>query len=1016
MLCSTSTFAVLKSVYVSPFGNDNHSGDRSSPYLTFQKAQQSARMAAATDTVWIQFADGAYYLDDKIVFTAADTKAKVLYKAENEGKAILSGGSKLTLNWQVYKGAIYVADIAGNPDIDQVYVNGKRKRMARFPNAISGKNVYDTWDLNNSSYYAANDALTSARIGKWRNPTGGYVHAMHQALWGDMHWLIKGKNADGTLNMEGGWQNNRPSPMHGTFRFVEHIFEELDAPGEWFFDKINHKLYYYPEAGTALSSATVEIVRLKTLLEFLGSKENPVQNIELNGFVFKHAARTFMENKEPLLRSDWTICRLGAITISGAEHCRISDCDFDQVGGNTIVVSNYNKKIDIVGCHIHSSGASGVVFVGNPAAVRNPLFGVMQQNYATLDRTPGPRSDNYPDDCLVENCLITQTGRDEKQTAGVQISMSHGIKVIHCSVYDVPRAGINISEGTFGGHLIDHCDVFNTVLETGDHGSFNSWGRDRFWSPDINSTIPYTLKEPGLPYLDMLDSIVISNSRFRCDHGWDIDLDDGSSWYRIFNNVLLNGGLKMREGYGRLAYNNIIINNSLHPHVWYSNSGDVFKSNLVFMAYKPAVMTTSIASNGKWGKELDYNFFACNESEMKQYNINGCDTRSINGYPSFVDSINGNYQLRPDSKVLEIGFKNFPMNQFGVQKANLKAIAKTPTLPKINISISEPAQKLIYKYYWLDILLLEPTADAMSGYGVGFDEGGVVLTNVAPLSKAADYGFRSSDLIQAINGTPTKTISEFIKYIDAHSNDTSPQVFSIVRNPQRMSITISPPWQKTALVESAFVIPGKIEGEQYTNQFGVHSETCSDVGGGQNVGYIHIGDWMEYPLEIPHAGIYTVTFRTASLTNPAGGIVLQIDGLKVDTLSFSSTGSWQTYRTTSRDIKLPAGKHKLRLYVWADGFNLNWFTFMAKTTAPKLNIHQSDAFLYPNPTNGCLYFSSGGKEIVGMEVFSLTGKKLMTVPYQLNSFFDITSLNSGHYITMIFDENKCVLTAKIIKN
>lgn len=973
-------------------------------------------MAAVSDTVQIQFADGTYYLDDKIVFEAADSKARVVYKAEHEGKAVLSGGTKLSLNWQVYKGSIYVADMVGNPEIDQLYINGKRKRMARFPNAVSGKNVYDTWDLNNATYYSANDALTTARMAKWSNPVGGYVHAMHQALWGDMHWVITGKNTDGTLSMVGGWQNNRPSPMHGTFRFVENIFEELDAPGEWFYDKVNRKLYYYPETGTVLSSATVEIVRLKTLLEFKGTKENQVRNIELNGFIVKHAARTFMENKEPLLRSDWTICRIGAITMTGAEQCRISDCEFDQVGGNTIVVSNYNKRIDIVGCYIHSSGASGVVFVGDPASVRNPMFGVQKQDYATLDRTPGPKSDNYPDDCLVENCLITQTGRDEKQTAGVHISMSHGIKVNFCSIYDVPRAGININEGTFGGHLIDHCDVFNTVLETGDHGSFNSWGRDRFWSPEINATIPYTLKEPGLPYLDMLDSIVIRNSRFRCDHGWDIDLDDGSSWYRIYNNVLLNGGLKMREGYGRLAYNNIIINNNLHPHVWYSNSGDVFKSNLVFTAYRPAVMTTSIASNGKWGKELDFNFYACNESEMKLYSINGCDARSINGYPSFVDSVNGNYQLRPNSRVLDMGFRNFPMDQFGVQKSNLKAMAKKPTLPTIQINITEPAQKLVYKYYWLDVLLLEPTADAMSGYGVGFDEGGVVLTNVEPLSKAAEYGFRSSDLIQAINGTPTKTISDFIKYIDAHSNDTDPQVFSIVRNPQRMSITITAPWPKTTVNEPAFVIPGKIEAEQYTNQFGVQSESCSDVDGGQNVGYIHIGDWMEYPVEIAQTGVYTATFRTASLTNPAGAIVLQIDGLRVDTLSFPSTGAWQTYRTTSRDITLPAGKHKLRLYVRVDGFNLNWFSFTAKSTALKLKSHQVESLLYPNPTKGCLYFSSGSAEVVGMDVYSLSGKKLMTVPFQSNSFFDITDLNTGHYLAMIFDAEKYIATTKIVKN
>ena len=58
--------------------------------------------------------------------------------------------------------------------------------------------------------------------------------------------------------------------------------------------------------------------------------------------------------------------------------------------------------------------------------------------------------------------------------------MAQGITVRDVSIYDCARSGINVSEGTWGGHLIEGCDVFDTVLETQDHGSFNSWGRDRY--------------------------------------------------------------------------------------------------------------------------------------------------------------------------------------------------------------------------------------------------------------------------------------------------------------------------------------------------------------------------------------------------------------------------------------------------------------------------------------------------------------------------------------------------------
>ena len=162
-------------------------------------------------------------------------------------------------------------------------------------------------------------------------------------------------------------------------------------------------------------------------------------------------------------------------------------------------------------------------------------------------------------------------------------------------------------------------DSFNTVLETGDHGSFNSWGRDRYWTTDIREVSAEVMKAPNLPYLDMPDPNVIRNNRWRCDHGWDIDLDDGSTQYRIYNNLLLNGGLKMREGYDRIATNNIIVNNGLHPHAWFPDSRDVFKNNIVFKAYQPAVMDRAIPKNGKWGKELDFNFFAAKKEVLEKF-------------------------------------------------------------------------------------------------------------------------------------------------------------------------------------------------------------------------------------------------------------------------------------------------------------------------------------------------------------------------------------------------------------
>ena len=59
-------------------------------------------------------------------------------------------------------------------------------------------------------------------------------------------------------------------------------------------------------------------------LQMKGSEAKPVKNITLKNLNFKHTARTFMESKEQLLRSDWAIYRGGAVLMDGAENCLVA--------------------------------------------------------------------------------------------------------------------------------------------------------------------------------------------------------------------------------------------------------------------------------------------------------------------------------------------------------------------------------------------------------------------------------------------------------------------------------------------------------------------------------------------------------------------------------------------------------------------------------------------------------------------------------------------------------------------
>lgn len=502
-----------------------------------------------------------------------------------------------------------------------------------------------------------------------------------------------------------------------------------------------------------MEKAVVETPQLKHLFEIRGTEADPVMNIRLDGLQLTQTMRTFMERYEPLLRSDWTIYRGAAVFMEGTERCSLSDCDLYNLGGNAVFFSKYNRNAEVSGSHFTNIGASAICFVGDPQCVRSPSFEYsLFVPFDLLDREKGPKGNNYPSNCVVKDNLIHKIGLFEKQITGIELSMSQSIIISHNSIYDTPRAGINVSEGTWGGHIIEYNDIFDTVKETGDHGSFNSWGRDRFWHPDYKTMEEMTTNHPELVLLDAVKTTTIRHNRFRCDRGWDIDLDDGSSNYHIYNNLCLNGGIKLREGFYRIVENNIIINNSFHPHVWFLQSGDVFSRNIVMSAYKPIQVR-------KWGLMVDYNIFT-DSIALQAAHKNGTDKNSWVSDVLFANPSVGDFILSDNSEaIVNGGFHNFPMDEFGVQSLRLKSISRQPEMPVPIISYGG-VRAQIERWQGVELKNLTTLGERSA---TGMDsERGVYVLSVDPLESMHTL-LKTNDVILKVNNRQTNTSKEFFE-------------------------------------------------------------------------------------------------------------------------------------------------------------------------------------------------------------------------------------------------------------
>jgi len=384
--------------------------------------------------------------------------------------------------------------------------------------------------------------------------------------------------------------------------------------------------------------------------------------------------------------SDWSIHRGGTILAEGTRNCSIQDCWFDAIGGNGVFVNNYNREFAVSCCKFTETGDSAICFVGD------------------LAQTIGSQR-SFPYECTAHNNLVHDCGFFGKQIAAVYISRAKRITVSNNLIYNMPRAGICIGDSTWGGHVVEFNETHDTVLETSDHGPFNAWGRDRAWSL-AESHAPYTHDRSIDAWdvlVDAMEPVIVRNNLFNEKSGWGLDLDDGASNYRIYNNISMGGvSFKWREGAYREVFNNIWYKSRVAPcfHVDNAFNHDRYYNNITLMEpgdvqfpagapWWPQMFHSIVAPpvQTPWFEEVDRNLFFATTGEFqavvdelrtedgkrspKRYNLAewqalGWDKNSVFADPLFVDPEKRDFRVRADSPALKLGFVNFEMGKWGI--------------------------------------------------------------------------------------------------------------------------------------------------------------------------------------------------------------------------------------------------------------------------------------------------------------------------------------------------------------
>jgi endoglucanase len=220
---------------------------------------------------------------------------------------------------------------------------------------------------------------------------------------------------------------------------------------------------------------------------------------------------------------------------------------------------------------------------------------------------------------------------------------------------------------------------------------------------------------------------------------------------------------------------------------------------------------------------------------------------------------------------------------------------------------------------------------------------------------------------------------------------------------------------------SRFIIPEKIEAENFNFNNGFQLEDCSDIGGGKNTAYASNGDYLDYLVYVPEEGEYQIQFRIASLYSngiislrTSTGAGFQIIG----NLSVPATGGWQVWSSQNISVNLPAGNITLRLYSVAGEYNINWFSITAPTGIEDITL-TGPLKVYPNPGNGIFNLetpcTNGDKitvkvkDIAGRDVFTGDPSWSCSEIHELN----LSHLVPGLYVVRV-SSPKGVMSTKLM--
>lgn len=515
--------SVYKSLYVAPNGSDENDGSKGKPFATIKRAKEEVAKINDNMTgdiiVWI--ASGEYRLYETEVFGVehgGKNGYDVIFKGENAFSPPVIHGGKKVEGWEKYNDYLWKAPLETEGG-RKLYINGypATRSKSKYCNVVTGDYVIPESGLKRNGILLSKKNFP----GSFSNPSE--MEFVSNTFWISNRFPIKNiiyREDDVAIEMDNAEyfdcylaQSAHTALKSGRAFYLENAFEFLDEPGEFYYNREEKMIYYYPYQAEDMTKAETFVDETEYLLKVQGENSSKkVCNITFDNIDLRYGA-CFEYGKTGM----WT---------------RQADQSHNAEGVTnppsmmpSQVTVNYADNVNILNCRMSCLGSAAIGLyesVTNSEVTGNIIrdisgTAVIVGHFDHTDTVDDSERCQYID---ITNNVIHRVADEYLQCAALAIYYEKFINVCHNDFLDCPYSAATIGWGwstisPAGNINFSYNRIENPMVNLDDGGAVYTLG---------------PLRQTNISY-----NYIVNNQG---DYGGALYTDSGSSYLKLHHNVI----------------------------------------------------------------------------------------------------------------------------------------------------------------------------------------------------------------------------------------------------------------------------------------------------------------------------------------------------------------------------------------------------------------------------------------------------------------------------------------------